>query len=220
MIKAVIFDMDGLLIDSEPLWQEAEIAEFTKVGVPLTREMCHQTIGFRVNEVVDYWHARYPWKLEGKEDIEKKIIKNVIGLIQAKGQPKDGVHHILQFVKNQNVKVALASSSFYEIIDAVLEKFHIKDNFEIIYSAEDEKYGKPHPAIYITTAEKLMVMPQECLAIEDSFNGVLSAKAAKMKCIAVPDSSMKYNEKLIIADLELRSLTDLNEEKWEILVRK
>lgn len=214
MIKAVIFDMDGLLIDSEPLWQESEILEFGKVGVPLTTDLCLQTVGFRINEVVDYWYARYPWPDFEQGMMEKLIVRKVIELVHRKGSPKEGLQHAIDFVKSRQVKLAVASSSFYEIIDAVLEKFGIKHEFNILHSAEDEKHGKPHPAVYLTTAKKLGVLPQECIAIEDSLNGVLSAKAATMKCIAVPDSSMKYNEKLIIADMQLRSLNELNEETW------
>lgn len=215
MLKAVIFDMDGLLIDSEPLWQEAEFLALSKAGVPLTRDMCQETIGLRVNEVVAYWYAQYPWKNFIENDLEKKIMKNVIALIIAKGTPKEGVNSAIDFVKQKQVKIALASSSYYDIINAVIQKFDLNDVFEVICSAEDEEYGKPHPAIYLTTATKLGVLPQECLAIEDSLNGVLAAKAAKMKCIAIPDTSMKYNEKLIIADRELRSLSALNQEVWD-----
>jgi HAD superfamily hydrolase (TIGR01509 family) len=219
MIKAVIFDMDGLLIDSEPLWQEAEFDEFTKVGVPMTREMCTQTIGLRINEVVDYWFTRYPWENIEHDALEKRIMKRVIELVKEKGNPKAGVHQIIQFMKTQKIRMALASSSFYDIIHAVLTKLQIADSFEVIHSAEDEKHGKPHPAIYLSTAAELGVLPQECIAIEDSLNGVLSAKAARMKCIAVPDSSMHYNEKLIIADMQLQSLADMNDEKWREIMQ-
>jgi len=75
MIKGVIFDMDGLLIDSEPLWQEAEIETFTRVGVPLTREMTRETMGLRVDEVVEHWFSRYPWEEPSKKEIESKVVK-------------------------------------------------------------------------------------------------------------------------------------------------
>ena len=71
MIEAVIFDMDGLLIDSEPLWQEAEIEVLNKVGVPLTVEMTKQTMGLRTDEVINYWHRKYPWETPSQQDISQ-----------------------------------------------------------------------------------------------------------------------------------------------------
>ena len=92
MIKAVIFDMDGLLIDSEPFWQEAEIAVFKEVGINLTHEMCIRTIGMRTNEVVQYWYDRLPWDLQAKpmQMVTESIVHRVIDLIKNNGQPPSG----------------------------------------------------------------------------------------------------------------------------------
>jgi len=212
MIKGVIFDMDGLLINSEPLWQEAEIETFTKVGVPLTKEMTKETMGLRVDEVVEHWFSRYPWKEPSKKEIGEKIIKRVIELIKNKGMARKGVKEIIGFFTNQNIPIAIASSSQMEIIDAVLEKLSIRQHFKVIYSAENEPYGKPHPGVYITTVKKLNINPEQCLAFEDSPNGVLAAKAAKVKCIAVPDEMVKDNKTFSIADMVIDSLRDFRSE--------
>jgi sugar-phosphatase len=212
MIKAVIFDMDGLLIDSEPLWQEAEIAAFAKVRLVLSIEKTRQTMGLRVDEVVQYWYAREPWDATSQEQVKVDIVNNVISLIKTKGTPMKGVSHAIDVCEKQNLPMAIASSSLTEIIDAVLEKIGVRDKMSVIHSAEHEPYGKPHPGVYITTAGKLGVRPEECLAFEDSPNGVLSAKAAKMKCIAIPDQNFETDRRIAIADLALESLDEFSSE--------
>jgi mannitol-1-/sugar-/sorbitol-6-/2-deoxyglucose-6-phosphatase len=214
MIKAVIFDMDGLLIDSEPLWQESEIEVFGKVGLRLDHTMCLETMGMRVDAVVNYWHERHPWENVSKKEIEAGIIDEVIERILLKATPKEGVASAVSFVEGKGARVALASSSSYRIIRAVLDKFDLQDKFELIHSAEEEEHGKPHPAVYLTTARKLQVRPQECLAIEDSFNGVLAAKEAGMRCIAVPDSFTRTDPRFELADIRLNSLSEINDEVW------
>ena len=214
MIEAVIFDLDGLLIDSEPLWQEAEILVFQQVNIILTSELCLQTKGLRIDEVVEYWYQKYPWTNLSKQKVEQLIVAKVIELIQIKGKPLAGVDRAISFVRQKQVKIALASSSALPIIRAALQKLKLTDVFVEIYSAESEVLGKPYPGVYLTTAHKLKVAPQKCLALEDSLNGVLAAKAAQMKCIAIPEASQRDNPKFAIADTILQSLEELNDTVW------
>ena len=214
MIEAVIFDLDGLLIDSEPLWQEAEILVFQQVNIILTSELCLQTKGLRIDEVVEYWYQKYPWTNLSKQKVEQLIVAKLIELIQIKGKPLAGVDRAISFVRQKQVKIALASSSALPIIRAALQKLKLTDVFVEIYSAESEVLGKPYPGVYLTTAHKLKVAPQKCLALEDSLNGVLAAKAAQMKCIAIPEASQRDNPKFAIADTILQSLEDLNDTVW------
>lgn len=214
MIKAVIFDMDGLLIDSEPLWQEAEMLIFKQVNINLSPELCLQTKGLRIDEVVEYWYKRYPWANLSQQEVEDLIVAKVIELIHIKGEPLPGVDYAISFLQQKQVKIALASSSASKIIQAALKKLSLTDTFVEIYSAESEILGKPHPGVYLTTANKLNVSPQKCLAIEDSLNGVLAAKAAQMKCITIPEPLQRDNTKFAIADALLNSLEELNDELW------
>ncbi|HEY4963194.1 MAG TPA: hexitol phosphatase HxpB [Candidatus Saccharimonadales bacterium] len=215
MIDAVIFDMDGLLIDSEPIWAEAEVKVFNGVGVPLTREMTTQTTGLRTDEVVHHWHRLFPWDSPTQQEVAQHIDELVIELIKEKGEAKQGVAEAIEACESLKLPMAIASSSPDELINTVLEKLGIKDKMQVIHSAHDEAFGKPHPAVYISTAHELGVHPTHCLTFEDSANGVLSAKAARMKCIAIPEPGMRNDKRFGIADIILHSLSDFSVEMLE-----
>ena len=217
MIQAVIFDMDGLLIDSEPLWKKAEIELFSNVGVPLTLEMTNQTMGLRTDEVVEHWHKRYPWESPTQKEVCEKLDEMVLELVKKEGIAKDGVHEAISVCESANLPMAIASSSSLSMINAVMDKLNIRDKIKVVHSAHDEDFGKPHPAVYISTAQELGVKPVNCLAFEDSANGVISAKAAKMKCIAIPEPDMIHDKRFLIADIVIGSLNELTTRMLEDL---
>jgi mannitol-1-/sugar-/sorbitol-6-/2-deoxyglucose-6-phosphatase len=217
MLRAVIFDMDGVLIDSEPFWQESEMDAFGRLGLALTREMCLQTMGLRVDEVVEYWRRRHAFDEAPAGALEDAIIGGVVERILAKGEAKEGSAHALEFFKARGLRLALASSSAYRLIGAVTERLGLGAAFEVVYSAEEEEYGKPHPGVYLSAARRLGVAPAECVAVEDSFNGLLAAKAARMKCVAVPEPAQRREPRFVIADAVLDSLADLGEGVWRQL---
>jgi sugar-phosphatase len=218
-IKAVIFDMDGLLIDSEPLWQEAECHVFQQVGLNLTPQDCQQTTGLRIDEVVQFWYHRYPWGSPSCREIAENIVTEVIQRIQIQGKPLPGVEKALKFVADKAIPLALASSSSYSLIEAVLSKLEIGSWFQVIYSATEEAYGKPHPGVYLATAQQLGIPATSCLALEDSLNGVIAAKAARMICIAVPQTFPHQDPRFVIADRVIGSLMDFNQELWDALLK-
>jgi sugar-phosphatase len=206
-MKAAIFDMDGLLIDSEPLWQEAEISVFRSVGVPLTRALCRETVGVRLDEVVRYWYDKFPWNSESLKAVETQVLEEVSRLIVHRGEPMPGVRETIEMLIAENYMLAVASSSSMQLIRAALETFGLIENFSVLHSAEVEAEGKPHPAVYLSAMSRLGVDPSDCIAFEDSAPGVLAAKGAGAWVIAVPDPADISNPAFADADVVLSSLT-------------
>lgn len=213
-LEAIVFDMDGLLIDSEPLWQQAEIEVFQTVGLQLTQELCQNTTGLRIDQVVHYWFQRQPWASPSQQQVADRIVTRVTELILEQGQPKAGVDRAIDQARAMDLPLALASSSAYGIIEAVLQTLKLGTVFQQVYSATAEPYGKPHPGVFLTTADRLGVDPARCLVLEDSLNGVLAAKAARMICVAVPEAYPNQDPRFIIADRTVGSLNDLDLTQW------
>jgi sugar-phosphatase len=206
-MKAAIFDMDGLLIDSEPLWQEAEISVFRTVGVPLKRALCRQTMGVRLDEVVRHWYDRFPWRGESVEAVEARILEEVSRLIVSRGELMPGVSETMEMLIAADYELAVASSSPMQLIRTALETFGLSESFSVLHSAEAEANGKPHPAVYLSTMSRLGVDANQCIAFEDSAAGVRAAKSAGTWVIAVPDPADFSNPAFDDADIVLSSLT-------------
>lgn len=206
---AVIYDMDGVLTDSEPIWKIAMEEVFASVGCRLTRQDFQKTVGLRIDEVVDYWYEVAPWTAYGPREVERKIIQRMTELLHERAQPLPGVVESLKFFKKCGKKIGLATSSYEVLIETILNTLGIRPYFDAVHSAEHEAWGKPHPAVYLTAAQQLQVSPQRCLVIEDSLNGIISAKAARMTVICVPEKSHNPEPKLLLADMEFDSLSDV-----------
>lgn len=210
MLEAAIFDMDGLLVDSEPLWRRAEQQIFPALGHELTDAMCMETMGTRVDEVVRHWYRVRPWTGPTQEEVADQIVATVIELVRAEGAPMPGVASALALCVESGLVLALASSSSGRLIDAVVDRLGIRHHFAWLQSAEKEPYGKPHPGVFLTTAARLGVEPRSCLVFEDSLAGVLAGKAARMKVVAVPAAEQYDQARFVIADLKLPSLLEFD----------
>ena len=207
--NAVIFDMDGVLIDSEPLWKIAMEEVFHAVGSQLTKQDFQKTVGLRLDEVVIFWHAHEGWTGVTPQEVEAQIVLRMVELIKENASPLPGVLETLSFLQEKKVKVGLATSSYEILISTVLQALEIKKYFEVCVSAEHEEFGKPHPAVYLTAARQLNVPATQCLVVEDSFNGVVSGKAARMKVACIPEKMNHPDPRLVAADYMYDSMMDL-----------
>ncbi len=216
-LNTVIFDMDGLLIDSEPLWNEAADHVLTFYGKKLTAEEYATTTGLRTSEFVSWWLREYNFDNTELERAAKKIIELVIEKVKEKGKPLPGVHYIIDFFKQRDFKIGLATSSPHILVDPVIKMLGIGPYLDAISSAENLEYGKPHPQVYINCAAQLQSSPQECICFEDSFNGMIAAKAARMKCVVVPVHNQSKDPRWAAADLKLSSLQNFSELHFNLL---
>ena len=204
-VDGVVFDMDGVLVDSEPLWHEAEIAVLAPLGVPLTRELCLQTTGVRVDGVVRHWRARYPWRDEPDDRaVAGAIVDGVVQRVSARAEAMPGAHEALAAV--DDLPLGLASSSPQRIIDAVLARLGVRARFSAVQSAEALPRGKPDPLVYLLACEALGIDPRHAVAVEDSSSGLRAARAAGMIVVAVPDPAAHVPDALDVADVVLDSL--------------
>jgi beta-phosphoglucomutase-like phosphatase (HAD superfamily) len=217
-ITTAIFDMDGLLIDSEPLWYEAALESLEKFDIFINHEEYYSSTGLRAKESLAYWFEKHHVDLAHIGATEIDITTRVINKVFEKGTIMPGVSNAINLAKQLNLKIGLASSSPLSLIHAVLEKTALKDTFIITCSAEHLPFGKPHPQVFIDCAQALNSQPVECICFEDSFNGLIAAKAARMKCIVVPHPEQLHADKWNIADLKLNSLEALDTAKFSALL--
>jgi|SRR5438105_1948924 len=215
--SAVIFDMDGLLIDSEPLWQQAGTDMLQQFGVSLTDEQYHLTTGLRTPEWVDYWFTHFTIDKQKAVEMARLVEQTALHKIKQYGVAMPGVEYIMQFFKQHNFKIGLASSSPMQLIEAVVEKLNIQHYLNAITSAELLPFGKPHPQVFLNCATLLNVPPTTCICFEDSFNGMIAAKAARMKCVVVPAPHVHHESRWDAADYKLSSLLQFNQSLLEKL---
>ncbi len=208
MIRAVIFDMDGLLIDTEPYWQATERKVFGELGIEITEEMQVDTFGLRTDEQIRHWYNVRPWNTLSVKQVEDRYNEAMLDYFRDEAELMEGAQYALDFFSEKGLPLALASSSNMELINAFLDRFGFHHYFTEVYSAEFEESGKPHPAVYLETARRMNTDPVRCLALEDSFHGLIAAKAARMKTIVVPEHP---DERFGASDIVLQSLKELDE---------
>lgn len=203
--------MDGLLIDSEPLWNQAADVIFLRYGIRLTPQQHASTTGMRTKEFIAWWFAQFKVPNTYAADAEAAIFETVIQKVKTHGKPMPGLPHIINFFVTRHFKIGLASSSPMSLIEPVIHQLGIKDYLQAVCSASDLPYGKPHPQVYLNCAEALNSSPLNCICFEDSFNGMIAAKAARMKCVVVPSMQDSKLSKFYAADLKISSLQNFND---------
>lgn len=209
--QLVIFDMDGLLIDSEPLWRRAETSVMLSYGIDLKDEDCELVMGLKINEVAQRWIVQFGLKMLTEDELVNNIIGEVLLLMRSETSLLPGVEKVMQYYRSKGIKMCIASSSYLVLIEAIVKKFDLEKYIDKVFSGEFEKLGKPHPAIFLTAAKHYNIPCGNCLVFEDSVNGVKAAKAAEMYCVAVPCFEQCEFKEFENADLKLKSLLDLPE---------
>lgn len=186
--KAIVFDMDGLLIDSEPMYVNAERTLIERRGDEFSQEVRMRIVGMRATDVAATFYAHFGWQ-EPLADVQAEFLELLHHAIDSNVVPKPGAETLLGFAREQVIPTAIASSSPLTLIQHVVDTFGWQDYFQAHCSAELEEHGKPAPDVYLSAASSLQKETFQCLALEDSPRGARAAVAAGMTCFAVPDAS-------------------------------
>lgn len=208
-MKAFIFDMDGVLLDSEPLHFASDMKTMRHFGIEITREELEEFVGMVDREMLRTLKQRYNAPHSVAEMMEYQRNAKVASLMASDIGPIDGIRELLAELEAHHIRLAVASSSPRRLIDASLAKLAITPYFEITLSGEEVAQGKPAPDIYLEVARQLDVTPGECVVLEDSGAGVKAAKSANMKCIGFLNPS-SGNQDLSGADLVVRSIREIS----------
>lgn len=213
--KAAVFDMDGLLLDSEPHWDMVIEGVLGELGVVLNETLRNLTVGMRLEETLGIWRAHFPHAVLEKAHIGDRLAAGMRERMQHV-EAKPGAVETVRLCREAGCRLAVASSSPVGVIAAGLQRLGLAEHFHAVVSADGEPHGKPHPGVFLTAARSIGVAPRECIAFEDSLNGMKAVLAAGMHCVAVPEA---HNQGHPDFDAAHRRLTSLREFRPEFLIR-
>lgn len=215
----VLFDMDGLLLDTEPLWAVAMQNICDKYKLPLHSGIFKYTTGLRIDEVTAFWKEHLDWPSHlNSYDLAMEIVDEIIYLAKHKGKVMPGVLSLLETLKKKNTQTAVVTSSPNRMMEDLLNHFDLTEYFDAFFSAESVAYGKPHPAIYLEALTHFNSSPFQTIALEDSVNGMISARAAKINTIVIPDIK-KYEDPVFhLANKKAKSMEEIHYELLEKLI--
>ena len=210
ILKGIIFDMDGVIIDSEPIHYEIEQNLLKKLGANLSKKEHATFIGTTDYNMWSSLKERYNLEPSVEEiiDMKKELFLRNIDKIQL----IDGFYDFMTMLYKKGYKLGLASSNNRKAVESIVEKFELDKYIEVTMSGEDVSKGKPDPEIFLTTAKKLSINPEDCIVVEDAENGVVAAKAAGMKCIALQGNNIGLQD-LSNADIIIENFSELSLEQ-------
>ena len=210
-IRAVVFDLDGVLADSEPWWNKIDATLLAEHGVTYRGEHHRNVLGVSYRLAVEFYKKAFGLSIPSEQmmrrrgEIATEFFANRIDPFPATRQVLEELRHM-----NPPVRLALATSSVSTSARPFLDRHRLTPFFEVIVTGEEVERGKPHPDIYLRAAEKLDVATDACLVIEDSLSGIAAAKAANMRVAAIPDSRfVDPREYESDADYLLRGLSEI-----------
>jgi beta-phosphoglucomutase family hydrolase len=212
-VKAIIFDMDGVLVDTEPIYFAANRVLFERLGFSVTQEGYARFIGLDANRMWAQLKAEHalPQPIPELVTLERDAMYRA--LLQADLTPMDGLIPLLDDLQRRGIRLAIASSSARQIINTILDKTGLRAYFAVIASGEDAAHGKPAPDIFLLAAERLGIAAADCTVIEDAAAGVRGAKAAGMRVIGLRSPGSGAQD-LGEADAIIHSLKQLAGEPW------
>ena len=185
MIEAIIFDMDGTLVDTEPFNTEIERRQFRLNKIVISEENHQKYLGVASDAMWKEIAEQHNLRIPVEELIEQNHLESIRYFTEIEKIPvMPGLVDLLEKLQDKKYPMAVASSSTPEIIDLILDKTNLKNYFQVIVSAEQAGKSKPEPDVFILAAEKLGIQPANCLVVEDSENGIKAALAAGMTCVA------------------------------------
>ena len=198
MIEAVIFDMDGVIIDSEPDYKQIELDMYAEMGLEMSEDDAVKRMG-RVT--VDWWRElkeRFGFEQSAEElaEYENNLYLDFLFSDENQKTMMEGVDVFLKTLRDKGYRIAIASSSTVPAINRVLELFDLEDAFDVRVSGDHVAVGKPAPDIFLRAAELLNVAPEKCMVIEDSGSGILAAKRAGIKHIVMCRENQKNVEEI------------------------
>lgn len=194
MIKGIIFDMDGVLVDSEPIYQDFEYKLFNSLSPEIKKENIIKYVGCSMDKLVNGLCDEFNIK-EPRENIIKKLSEEALYLYKAdpRLELSKGVIDWLNYFKDHNYPMIIASSTYKEKIEICIDRFNLKQYFHDYIGGSDVKNAKPDPEIFLKASSKLGFIPEECLVIEDSENGIKAAKAAGCLSLGYKNSNNFQN---------------------------
>jgi HAD superfamily hydrolase (TIGR01509 family) len=206
---AVIFDLDGVLADSEPWWNEIDTTLLAEYGVTYRGEYHQNVLGLSYRLAVEFYQEAFGLSLPAEEMMQRRgeiaadFFANKIDLFPS-------AERVLEELREMHMPLAVATSSVSASARPFLDRHGLTSFFEVVITGDEVRQGKPHPDIYRRAAEKLGVAAGSCLVVEDSFSGITAAKAAKMRVAAIPDirfvDPRDYKKE---ADYVLRNLSEI-----------
>ena len=215
-LRAVIFDLDGVLADSEPWWNKIDAKLLAEYGVDYHGEYHREVLGVSYRLAVEFYETKFGISVPTEElvkrrgEIATEFFANRVGLFPNAKRVLEELRKIRPPGSDMKLRLALATSSVSTSARPFLDRHHLTRFFDVVVTGDEIERGKPEPDIYLSTAEKLGLRPNECLVVEDSLSGIAAAKAAKMRVAAIPDRRFvdprEYKKK---ADFLLNDLADI-----------
>ncbi|HST31260.1 MAG TPA: HAD family phosphatase [Chthoniobacterales bacterium] len=209
MLRAVIFDLDGVLADSEPWWNQIDAKLLAEYGATYRGEYHSEVLGVSYQLAIEFYKTAFKLTASTEEmmkrrgEIASEFFANKVGLFP-------GTKEVLEDLGQADLRLAVATSSVGASARPFLDRHHLTKLFDVIVTGDEVDRGKPAPDIYLQATQKLNVSVEDCLVVEDALSGIAAAKAAKIRVAAIPDHRFvdpaKFEKQ---ADYVLESLKDL-----------